>query len=115
MVLWKETQQLPNWTNSGSPTQLLVNNKVITKPLQIANALNKECMEKPARILAALPPGRDPMPHFRQVAPSPAAELQFTGTTVAATYQELLHVRPTKSAATDSIIVMTIGFNCKFK
>ena len=106
--LWRNVKSWLGWKNSGPPTQLFVE-KIITKPREIANTMNKFFISKVKNLQNKLPPRKnDPLKYLKKAMQKRSCSFKFTPVSQEEVLEIVKKLKNSKSTGLDNIDTNTI-------
>ena len=102
--LWKNVKTWLNWNNSGPPTKLFHNGRLVSSPAGIAGAMNSFFLDKVAGLRKRIPDSQgDPMFKLREAMRGRQCEFSFTAVTQEEVLKVVRSLKNSKSTGTDFI------------
>ena len=106
--LWRNVKNWMGWKNSGPPTQLFVE-KIITKPKEIASAMNTFFVTKVRNLQKKLPPTKgDPLRYLRAAMSNRSCTFQLRPVSPGEVRKIVENLKNSKSTGLDNIDTRTV-------
>ena len=102
-IVWKTAKSFMGWKSSGTPTQIKINNKLITSPKKIAQKMNEYFLEKVDKIRASMPDSEMWTSKIKSKMENRTTELNFRHVTVQKVRKLLKSLSSSRSTGVDEL------------
>lgn len=102
-IVWKTAKSFMGWKSTGTPTQLKVNNQLVTSAKKIAQLMNEFFLDKVNRIRASMPAAEFDTTKIENAMENKACRLQFSQVTVLKVKKLLKGLSNSRSTGVDEL------------
>ena len=102
-IVWKTAKSFMGWKSTGTPTQLKVNNQLVTSAKKIAQLMNEFFLDKVNRIRASMPAAEFDTTKIQNAMENKACRLQFSQVTVLKVKKLLKGLSNSRSTGVDEL------------